>query len=160
MSAHGCLVYASQPMKRSAAASAVSAWSAAPTVLAACANPVMIASRLVAETQASASTTRAPHRAWVNATAICVLPVPPCAAGAAGVSSPCVSTTVSPGYRPARRSSPVSGRWWKESASGGMIPDSLTGECGGAPVRSAYTSTASLRVARRPCLQIPGAAAA
>jgi len=40
-----------------------------------------------------------------------VFPVPPWAAGAAVVSSPWVSTTISPGYRPARRSSPVSGRW-------------------------------------------------
>ena len=101
---------ASQPMKRSAAASADSAASAAPTVLAACAKPVMIASRLVAETQTSASTARASHSAWVNATASCVLPVPPWVAGAAAVSSPWVSTTVSPGYRPALRSSPVSGR--------------------------------------------------
>jgi len=128
-------------MKRPAAASAGSAWPAAPTVLAACAKPVTIASRLVAGTQTSTSTARAPHSAWLNATAICVLPVPPWDAGAEAVSSPWVSTTVSPGYRPALRSSPVSGRWWKDSARGGMDPDSLTGVCG--PVRSATTSTAS-----------------
>ncbi len=90
-------------MKRSAAVSADIAASAAPTVTAACAKPVMIASWLVAGTQTSASTARAPHSAWVNATASCVLPVPPWAAGAASVPSPWVSTTVSPGYRPALR---------------------------------------------------------
>jgi hypothetical protein len=84
---------------------------------------VTIASRLVAGTQTSASTARPPHSAWLNATAIWVLPVPPWAAGVAAVSSLWVSTTVSPGYRPARRSSPVSGRWWNDSASGGMAPD-------------------------------------
>ena len=57
------LVCASHPVKRPAAASAGSAWSAAPTILAACAKPVTIATRLAAGTQASASTARAPHSA-------------------------------------------------------------------------------------------------
>jgi hypothetical protein len=143
ISAQGRRVCASQVMKPAAAASAPRPGSAAPTAPAAWANPVTIASWLLAETQTSASTARAVHSAWVNATASCVLPVPPCAAGVSGVSSPWVSTTVSPGYRPALRSSPVSGRWWKDSAIGGMLPDSRTGEeGGGAPARSATTSTA------------------
>jgi len=51
-------------------------------------------------------TTRLPEDAFRGGSA-----ASPGPQGAAVVSSPWVSTTISPGYRPARRSSPVSGRW-------------------------------------------------
>ena len=55
------------------------------------------------------------------------------------------------GTGPPLRSSPVSGRWLEEeTARGGMIPHSLTGAGGGVPVRSATASTTSPVLPRRP----------
>ena len=110
ISAHGRLVCASQDTKRAAAASAPSPGLLASTMFAACAKPVITDSALVAVTQTRTSTSRPFHMAWANSTASCVLPVPPWAAGAASLSSPCTSTTVSPACRLLARSGPVSVR--------------------------------------------------
>ncbi len=66
-------------------------------MLAACAKPVTIDSRLVAVTQTTTSTSLPFHMAWVNSTASWVFPVPPWLAGAVFDSSPCTSTMVWPG---------------------------------------------------------------
>ena len=77
ISAQARLVWASQETKRAAATSASSAGSPASTVFAACAKPVMTDSWRAAFTQTRTSAARLFHIAWANATASCVLPVPP-----------------------------------------------------------------------------------
>ena len=109
-SAHGRLVWASQETNLAAAVSAPSSGWLASTVFAAWAKPVMTDSRLAAFTQIRISTAREFHMAWVNSTASWVLPVPPWAAGASSVSSPWISTTVSPGRRLLARSGPLCSR--------------------------------------------------
>ena len=109
-SAHGRLVWASQETNLAAAVSAPSSGWLASTVFAAWAKPVMTDSRLAAFTQIRISTAREFHMAWVNSTASWVLPVPPWAAGASSVSSPWISTTVSPGRRLLARPGPLCSR--------------------------------------------------
>jgi hypothetical protein len=106
-SAHGRRVLASQETNRAAALSAPSSGWLASTVFAAWAKPVTIESRLAAVTQIRISTARVFHMAWVNSTASWVLPVPPWLAGVSSVSSPWISTTVSPGRMLLARSGPL-----------------------------------------------------
>ena len=63
--------------------------------------------------------------------------------GAASVSSPWVSTTVSPANRLDVRSVPLSVRSKYGSASGGIMPDTSTWVGGGVPARCATTLSAS-----------------
>ena len=110
ISAHGRRVRASQDAKRAAAASAPSSGAVASTVFAARAKPAMTDSELAPVTQTRTSTARVFHMAWANSTASCVLPVPPCAAGATSPCPPSTSTTVSPARRLLARSGPVCSR--------------------------------------------------
>ena len=128
--AHGRRVWASQATKRAAAVSAPSSGRLASTVSAARAKPVMTDSRLATVTQTRISTAWVFHMAWANSTASCVLPVPPCAAGASSVSAPWTSTAVSSGRRLLARSGPVCSRGKYASASGGTVPDSSTPDPG------------------------------
>ena len=112
-SAHGRVVCASHETNLAAAVSAPSSGWLASTVFAAWAKPVMTDSRLAALTQIKISTARVFHMVWVNSTASWVLPVPPWAAGtleASPVSSPWISTTVSPARTVLARSGPLCSR--------------------------------------------------